>query len=173
MSRQLQLEGPVQLATSVLKIKFYWNPVSPVRFHGVCGHLQAASAELPFKGNVMTSGAIDAGRGCSGLWVGRILEESHKLPQGPEDSEAFLQLLWVHVALARRPCTRAEPPGTRGPAELTQPGRVNLAARGPSAQTTAACLLSAAPRHQSGASSHVQAKQLLPITCLSPFSSPW
>ena len=127
----------------------------------------------PFKGNVMSSGAIGAGRGCSGLWVGRILEESHKLPQGPEDSEAFPQRLRVHVALARRPCARDELPGAWGPAELALPGRVNLAARGPPAQTTAACLLSAAPRHQSGASSHVQAKQLLPITCLSPFSSPW
>ena len=46
MSRRLQPEGPVQLATSVLKIKFYWNLVSPVRFHGVCGRLQAASAGL-------------------------------------------------------------------------------------------------------------------------------
>lgn len=127
----------------------------------------------PFKGNVMTSGAIDAGRGCSGRRVGRILEESYKRPQGPEDSEAFLQRLRVHAALARRPCTRDEPPGARGPGELTLPLRGNLAARGPSAQTTAACLLSAAPRHQSGASSHVQAKQLLPITCSSPFSSPW
>ncbi|CAI9159916.1 unnamed protein product [Rangifer tarandus platyrhynchus] len=125
------------------------------------------------QGNVMTSGAIDAGRGCSGRRVGRILEESYKLPQGPEDSEAFLQRLRVLAALARKLCTRDEPPGARGPAEPTLPRRVNLAARGPSAQTTAACLLSAAPRHQSGASSHVQAKQLLPITCSSPFSSPW
>ena len=72
-----------------MKIKFYWNPVSPVRFRGICGRSQVASAEphggwdrgplslwvflilslWPLKGNVPSAGAVDAGRGCSGRWV--------------------------------------------------------------------------------------------------------
>ena len=43
MSRRPQPE--VELAASFLKIKFYCNPVLPVHFRGICGRLQAASAE--------------------------------------------------------------------------------------------------------------------------------
>ena len=126
----------------------------------------------PFKGNIPSAGAVDAGGGCSG--PGRVVSWGRATSCcGAEDSEAFPQPLRVHAALAWRPCVRGELPGARQPVEPALPRRGSSAARGPSAQTAAACLLSAAPRHRSGASSCVQAKQLLPITCSSPFSSPW
>ena len=80
-----------------------------------------------------------------------------------EDGEAFPQRLRVHAALAWRPCAQGKLTGAGRPAEPALPHQRSLAARGPSAQTTAACLLSAAPRQQSGASSRVRAKQLLPL----------
>lgn len=185
----------IKLAASFLKIKFYWNPVSPIHFRGVCGLSQAASAE--------PHGGWDRGRlapeplGVSHasslaplrvtfLPLVQLMQAEAVLAPGrvvswrratscrrAEDSEAFPQPLRVRAALARRPCVRGELPGARQPAEPALPRRGSSAARGPSAQTAAACLLSAAPRHRSGASSRMQAKQLLPITCSSPFSSPW
>ena len=64
-----------------------------------------------------------------------------------EDGEAFPQRLWVHAALARRPCVcagRADWRTAASRAGPASPGK--LGCSGPSAQTTAACLLSVAPR---------------------------
>lgn len=81
-----------------------------------------------------------------------------------EDGEAFPQCLWVHAALARRPCVCAGRADWRTAASRAGPASPReLGCSGPSAQTTAACLLSVAPRQQSGASSRVRAKQLLPL----------
>lgn len=75
-------------------------------------------------------------------------------------------------ALARRPCAgRAAWRTAASRAEKALPRRGSSAARGPSAQTAAACLLSAAPRHRSGASSRMQVSSCFPYL-LVPFQQP-
>lgn len=125
----------------------------------------------PFKGNVSSAGAVDAGRGCLGPRAGGVLEEELRSCRRAEDSEAFPQppagacgssteTVCAGRAAWRTAASRAGPaqPGSSAAQPSAQP------------QLPVSCLRDPSPIW---ASSRMQAKQLLPITCSSPFSSPW
>lgn len=93
----------------------------------------------PFKGNIPSAGAVDAGGGCSG--PGRVVSWGRATSCcRAEDSEAFPQPLRVHAALAWRPCVRGELPGARQPVEPALPRRGSSAARSGALRPNRSCL---------------------------------